>query len=189
MKLIYLAGPVSGRSEKECTLHFYKAADEIHRRIQLEGLDREVDTFNPIPYCKVQVGPDAPWHQYMRHCVSNLAICDGIGLLQGWEDSEGARLELELAGRLKIPVVYIEAPVGTLSDLIRISAHSRPAYVELAQYLNDRLEKWYKDSYNAEDAEERALVETINRYLDPYGFEYLDGPRSETSKEEQNGTV
>jgi hypothetical protein len=179
MKTVYLSGPVSGRPEKEYFAHFRGVADEISRRAAAEGL--EVNTFNPVPYCKVRVEPGAPWHEYLRRCVSRLALCDGIALLQGWEASRGARLELDLADKLKIPVVYIEPPVEA-------GGFSRfPA--ELNRYLQARYEQGIGGGFNEEFAEECALYETANRYLGPYGFEYLDGPGPEISKEGNNGTV
>jgi hypothetical protein len=182
MKTIYLAGPVSGRSEKEYTLHFYKAADEIRRRLQMEDLGQEVQVFNPVPSCKVKLEPGAPWHACMRHCVSQLALCDGIGLLQGWRGSIGARFELDIAVRLKIPVVYVEPPVRC-EDIATLFP------CDLARYYQLRYLQGVQDGFDETFAEDRALAETVHRYLDPYGFEYLDGPRSETSEEEQNGTV
>jgi hypothetical protein len=179
MKTIYLSGPISGRDEKEYTLHFYKVADEIFRRIGLEGLG--IDTFNPVPCGKECVGSGAAWHEYMRYSISRLARCDGIALLRGWEASRGARLELDLADKLKIPVVYLEPPVN-------VEGFSRfPA--ELNRYFQARCEQCIARGYNEEFSEECALYETANRYLDPHGFEYLDGPEPVIVKEGNNGTL
>jgi hypothetical protein len=187
MKTIYLAGPISGRPEKEYTLHFYKAADEIRRRIQMEELENDVTLFNPVPYCKIQVDPGAPWHACMRHCLSRLALCDGIGLLQGWRGSIGARFELHIAVRLNIPVVYVEPPVRREDIMTQFP-------IDLTRYYQLRYLQGIQDGFSEDFAEDRALTETVHRYLDPHGFEYLnepgaDGPRSETSKEENHGTV
>jgi hypothetical protein len=179
MKTIYLSGPVSGRSEREYSLHFYKVADEIYRRAGIEGL--AIETFNPVPHCRVYVEPGAPWHECMRICVSQLARCDGIALLQGWESSRGARLELELADTLKIPVVYIEPPFGA-EDLARLPG-------ELDRYHLVRCARCLEDGFSEEFAEDRALAETANRYLDPHGFEYLDGPEPVIAKEGNDGEV
>jgi hypothetical protein len=180
MKTIYLSGPISGRDEKEYTLHFYKAADEIFRRAGIEGL--EIKTFNPVPCCKVCVGADASWHEYMRYCVARLAASDGIALLQGWEKSRGARLELELADALKIPVVYIEPPLDIEDDLSRFPA-------ELRRYHIARHARCLENGFNDAFAEDCALAETVNRYLDPHGFEYIDGPAPVTVKEGNNGEI
>jgi hypothetical protein len=127
------------------------------------------------------VRPDAPWHKYMRRCIPRLARCDGIALLRGWEASRGALLELDLADRLNIPVVYIEPPLD-IDGLSRFPD-------ELNRYFQNRYIQCIQGGYSEEFAEECALYETANRYLDPYGFEYLDGPRPEITKEGSNGTV
>jgi hypothetical protein len=179
MKTIYLSGPISRRSEKEYPLHFYKAADDIYRRAALENL--EINIFNPVHYCKETVRDGAPWHEYMRRCVSLLAGCDGIALLQGWENSRGARLELNLADALKIPVVYIEPPFD-------IDGPDRfPG--EVVRYFEARYARCIQKGYNEHFSEDLALHETANRYLDPHGFEYLDGPEPEITKEEYDGAI
>jgi hypothetical protein len=180
MKTVYLSGPVSGRPEKEYSEHFYRAGGEIRRRA---AADRPgmIAAFNPVPYRKAKTEPGAPWHECMRYCVSRLAQCDGIALLQGWENSRGARLELDLADKLKIPVVYIEPPVN-------VEGFSRfPA--ELNRYFQARYEQRIGQGYKEEFSEECALYETANRYLDPHGFEYLDGQEPEIVKEGNNGTL
>lgn len=39
----------------------------------------------------------------MRHHLAALLECDGIAMLPGWEDSEGACIEVGLAGDLLMP--------------------------------------------------------------------------------------
>jgi hypothetical protein len=111
----------------------------------------------------------------MRLCVAQLVSCDGIALLQGWENSRGARLELELADTLRIPVVYVEPPFCA-EDLARLPD-------ELDRYNLTRYALCLKDGFSEEFSEDRALAETANRYLDPHGFEYLDGPEPVITKE------
>jgi hypothetical protein len=117
----------------------------------------------------------------MRHGVSNLARCDGIALLQGWEASRGARLELDLADKLKIPVVYIEPPLD-LDGLPRFPG-------ELNRYFQARYSQCLQKDYTEDFSEECALHETANRCLDPHGFEYLDGPEPEITKEGNDGAI
>jgi hypothetical protein len=52
-------------------------------------------------------GEEKPWAEYMRRDLAELLKCDAILMLEGWENSTGARLELEVAQRLGMNV-YID---------------------------------------------------------------------------------
>jgi hypothetical protein len=171
MKQIYLAGPVSGRPIGEYTNHFDRTAETISERAPKDC--PYIGVFNPVRYCAGLREKDAPWHLFMRACLPRLAECDDIGLLQGWEKSRGARLEYFVAGELKIPVVYLEPPVDAFAlSLMRSNGH----FDELTRYFQTRYSRCIQRGYNGEFSEECAVYETANRYLDPYGFEYLDDP-------------
>ena len=176
MKQIYLSGPVTGRPEEEYVRHFSGIADEIRRRAGAAAVEAVVP-FDPVSYCRAKAGPTAPWHEYMRRCIPRLAGSDGIALLRGWEKSCGALLELDLADKLKIPLVYIEPPVD-IDGLFCFPA-------ELNRYFQARYARCIGMGYSEEFSGECAVYETANRYLDPHGFEYLDEP----SKEENYGQV
>ncbi|MCL2186519.1 MAG: DUF4406 domain-containing protein [Treponema sp.] len=162
MKNIYICGPVSGRPLKEVEEHFNKNEERIRKTSKENNL--LILTANPIKLCR----SDDEWHQAMRTCIRALTNCDGIALLQGWEFSKGAKTELWIARQLQIPVVYIEPPAGPddLSGLI-ISAP------ETLRYFEARLGRFGHDVDNALAAD-RAAFELANRYLDPYGFEYIE---------------
>ena len=52
-------------------------------------------------------GDDVPgwgWVDYMRRGIAQLILCDGVATLPGWERSRGARVEIELARGLGLPV-------------------------------------------------------------------------------------
>jgi hypothetical protein len=169
MKTIYLAGPISGRPSEEYVLHFDDVAGELRRRIAADSLD--IAVFNPVGYCDGVVDDGSPWHVYMRACIAQLATCDGIGLLQGWDKSRGALLELNTAIQLNIPVVYIEPPLSAF-DLYTFFGNDpvREPYRYYCQRLREL------ETINPDTAEDRAIVETVNRYLDPHGFEYIEEP-------------
>lgn len=47
--------------------------------------------------------PDPPgkrWEDYMRLAIGQLIQCDAIHALEGWQQSRGARIEMELAQHL-----------------------------------------------------------------------------------------
>lgn len=48
------------------------------------------------------------WHDYMRVDIALLAMCDVIYMLDDWQDSEGARVELDVARALKLEVGFQE---------------------------------------------------------------------------------
>ncbi|MCI9887023.1 DUF1937 family protein [Micrococcales bacterium 31B] len=53
------------------------------------------------------------WEEYMRRSLTDVCASDVVVLLPGWEGSPGARLEVEVAQRLQIPV-------STLSEWLSV---------------------------------------------------------------------
>ncbi|MDR0443238.1 MAG: DUF4406 domain-containing protein [Treponema sp.] len=165
MKSIYLCGPVSGRTIKETAGHFLSVEETIRRAMKNSGRSIIYVISNPLRFCS----PDSDWRKAMRDCVRELADCGGIALLQGWQKSKGAAIELKLAQDLHIPVVYIEPPVDSL-DLTELFT----AAPEALRYYIARLAQFHNEGTEESLAENRAVVELTNRFLDPYGFEYID---------------
>ena len=159
MKHIYLCGPVSGREHAEAAGHFRLVEEKIR------GSGTAFYTGNPLRFCPEGL----EWHEAMRICVGEMVRCGGIALLQGWQRSRGAALELKLAQDLRIPVVYVEPPLD-FTDLSGLFA----AAPETLRYYNGRLAWYYNNGVEAPLAEDRATAELANRYLDPYGFVYID---------------
>ena len=168
LERIYLAGPISGRERKETIQHFDEVESKIARTAGSNNI--KIYTENPVRICP----PQDEWHRAIKRCVSALVSCDGIALLQGWQRSKGATLELKLAQTLHIPVVYVEPPIDSvnLTELFL-------AAPETSLYYNARLSQFYKEGVYKPLAEDRALAELSNRYLDPHGFEYIDNSEEE----------
>ena len=80
---VYIAGPMTGLPEKN-RVAFYKA----EKNLEEQGFT----VLNPA------VLPDgmAP-EQYLPICLAMLEQAEGIRLLDGWEDSPGARMEWQYA--------------------------------------------------------------------------------------------
>lgn len=93
MKLIYIAGPMTGYPELNFPAFHAEAA-----RLRAMGYT----VINPA-----EVNPDhsMSWHDCMRRDIAELVKCNVIRMLEGWELSEGANLEHHIAGRLGLTIV------------------------------------------------------------------------------------
>ena len=89
---IYLAGPMSGLPAFN-----YPAFNAMAARLREAGYEVENPAENPDP-------EPATWENYLRTALRQMLTCDCVALLEGWESSKGARLEIDVAGRLSIPI-------------------------------------------------------------------------------------
>jgi len=93
MKRIYISGPMSGLPALNFPAFFAEAA-------RLRGLGYEV--VNPA---ELDHGPEPTWHECMRADIAAMMSCNTVALLDGWERSNGAHLELHLAHRVGMEVL------------------------------------------------------------------------------------
>ena len=89
----YVAGPMTGLKDLN-----YPAFDAAASELRTAGHHVENPAENPVPAC-------GSWEGYMRLAVRQLATCDAIYLLPGWEDSRGAVIEVRLAQDLGLRMV------------------------------------------------------------------------------------
>nr|WP_314751504.1 DUF4406 domain-containing protein [uncultured Capnocytophaga sp.] len=92
---IYLSGKISGTDLTHTRKRFSDVADK------LQALGHEV--INPL--CN-GLSEAAPWEAHMAKDIIDLLQCEGIYMLQGWEDSQGARIEHAVAKELGKVVFY-----------------------------------------------------------------------------------
>lgn len=92
---IYLSGKISGTDLDYVRRLFDKVA------ITLRALGHEVTN----PLCNGLSETD-PWEEHMAKDIINLIDCEGIYMLQGWEDSQGARIEHAVAKEIGLKVMY-----------------------------------------------------------------------------------
>ena len=85
---IYIAGPMTGLPEYN--LPAFAAA-----AVELESLGYEVT--NPGRHGVIE---GFTWQDYVRRGLIELLACDAIALLDGWESSRGAKLEVQVAETL-----------------------------------------------------------------------------------------
>ncbi|WP_238346837.1 DUF4406 domain-containing protein [Pseudomonas sp. FSL W5-0203] len=90
---LYLAGPMTGLEDFNFPA-FNKMAAELRGR----GYVVE----NPAEH-GVVAGAD--WADYMAYDLTRLGLCGQVALLPGWENSQGASLEVLIAHRLGMTVV------------------------------------------------------------------------------------
>lgn len=91
-KRVYISGPMTGLPDFNYPA-FHAAAAELRGA----GLHVENPAESKAPDCNSWIG-------YMRLAVAQLATCDYVVTLPGWERSRGARIEVELARGLGFPV-------------------------------------------------------------------------------------
>ena len=92
---IYLSGKISGTDLDYVRRLFDKVATT------LRALGHEVSN----PLCNGLSESD-PWEDHIAKDIINLTDCEGIYMLQGWEDSQGARIEHAVAKELGKAVFY-----------------------------------------------------------------------------------
>lgn len=87
---LYLSGPVSNMPD-------LNRAAFAEAQAALEAAGYEV--INPL-----NLSGATDWHDCMRDDIKALMDCGGVAVLDGWERSRGAKIEVSLATRLDMPV-------------------------------------------------------------------------------------
>lgn len=93
---VYISGPITG-------IDFGNRFAFSCARNALELCGYEV-----IDPSEVQLDDEATWTDYMRADLKLLLDCDFIYMLEGWENSRGARIERELAKNLRIKEIDLD---------------------------------------------------------------------------------
>lgn len=104
MKLIYIAGKVTGEPFRETAIKFEKAYNEI-KGIGFDAivpLELVQDYLNEHPE-KIELPEKELWQLAMKLCISQMVECDAVLLLDDWTRSKGALIESQLALDLGIP--------------------------------------------------------------------------------------
>ena len=95
MKL-YVCGPMTGR--KDMNRPAFKAARERLRKAGFEVV------------CPVELnrGMETGWCACMKRDVAAMMGCDALAVLDGWTESDGAKIEVALARELSMPQWGVE---------------------------------------------------------------------------------
>ncbi|MGB1270435.1 MAG: DUF4406 domain-containing protein [Endozoicomonas sp.] len=126
---IYISGPMTGLPE-----HNYPAFFEAEKLLKKAGFQEIV---NPA-----RLGEQASWEEYMKRDIQLLCQCDGVAFLDGWGDSKGARLEVQIANALGITVTSLESWI----DLEQVRENFRTM---IADFLNDEPADLIKEGSDA----------------------------------------
>jgi hypothetical protein len=94
-KRVYISGPITGY-------------EYIERYNEFERVQRSLEGWQALPVNPMKNGvpPGAPRHQHLKKDFADLTKCDCIYLLEGWERSEGCRMELQVATACGLDVVF-----------------------------------------------------------------------------------
>jgi hypothetical protein len=103
MKTLYISGKISGRQLGEAQHHFF-----THQKLIEKKGYRVINPFD------LHEHENKTWEEFMRVDVKALCDCDGIIMLNGWEDSRGAKLELLIAKELGLSVFYENAQMNII---------------------------------------------------------------------------
>lgn len=96
---LYVAGPMTGLPDFNYPA-FYKAEEQL----RAAGYEVENPARNEL---KGRPEGEPMWLSFMRMSLVQISRVDGIALLPGWGDSEGAKLEAHIGQGLKLPVRYL----------------------------------------------------------------------------------
>jgi hypothetical protein len=109
MKVIYVAGKYLGKSNWETYLNIHKAR-VVAERLWSEGW-AVICPHSNTAFFDGEDGtnkdnPTGSWMKWVNGDLEILARCDAIYVLNNWEDSKGAKLELQHARRLGLEVLF-----------------------------------------------------------------------------------
>ena len=101
MITVYLSGKMTGLAENEYKQKF-RSAELFYRACGYEVI-------NPCDLSAVVLEriPDATYEDFMAEDFKAIGRCTHIAMLEGWEDSPGARREKREAERLGLEVMYL----------------------------------------------------------------------------------
>lgn len=123
---LYVAGPMTGAMYHDLPL-FDRARDLVNRQGHEAVLPAEID------------GRGSTREARLRLDIQELATCDGVAFLPGWETGEGARAERLVAERLGLQRLRIHPDTESLEPelLVGLSGYARSGKDTAAAALSD----------------------------------------------------
>ena len=98
---IYLSGKITGREKEDYTRQFARAESFY----KTGGFD----VVNPVKIGEevLKINPKAEWQDFMIRDLEALRTCTHIALLEGWEESKGAKMEKAEAEKMGLEIMYL----------------------------------------------------------------------------------
>jgi len=108
---VYIAGKIKGLNYSEVVVKFSKAENLLKREgYEVVNPISVIQQVNDVRFvCKMdQLADELPEHrrEIFKHCISHLAHCDVIYLLEDYKDSPGAFLEKDIAEKMGLKVLH-----------------------------------------------------------------------------------
>ena len=99
---IYLSGKITGLDKEDYTKQFARA----EAFYKTGGFD----VVNPVTIGEeiLKQNPSATWEDFMAEDLKALRTCTHIVLLEGWEESKGAKMEKAEAEKLGLEIMYLK---------------------------------------------------------------------------------
>ena len=99
---IYLSGKITGL-DKEVYTRQFERAESFYKT---SGFD----VINPVKIGEevLKQNPSAKWEDFMQKDLEALKTCTHIALLEGWEESKGAKMEKTEAEKLGLEIMYLK---------------------------------------------------------------------------------
>lgn len=99
---IYLSGKITGL-EKEVYTKQFARAESFYKT---SGFD----VINPVTIGEAVLknNPKAKWNDFMQEDLKALRTCTHIVLLEGWEESKGAKMEKAEAEKMGLEIMQLK---------------------------------------------------------------------------------
>lgn len=93
---IYIAGPYSKEADKE----------QARKRFYLESAKLRSQGYEVVNPMALPHRHNGAWESFMKEDIAAMMTCHRVHVLKGWENSDGANIEVDLAQKLKFWITY-----------------------------------------------------------------------------------
>lgn len=91
---IYLSGAISDMPDDN---------REMFERAEIWLKEQDLEVVNPL---KLDHSKSEKYTDYLKTDIKHMMDCDAIYMLNGWRESNGARIENDLARKLTMAIIY-----------------------------------------------------------------------------------
>lgn len=108
----YTSGKMSGLPD-----HGFKSFVAAKKKLESQGFEvlSPAENFSGVVV-------DALRHLYLRRDIEQVLNADLVVVLPGWEDSDGAKLEVRIAQEIGIPILNLD--LSEVQETVALSTHS-----------------------------------------------------------------